>query len=194
MKRLEKATLPTKYGDFEMYAYKSDFKDFPHVVLFSKTTYSTLPAVRVHSECMTGDVFSSARCDCGEQLDASMAYVSKYGGLVIYLRQEGRGIGLVKKLSAYNLQDQGLDTYEANEKLGLHQDNRNFVVAADILKDLGISTINLLTNNPDKVQQLKDAGIKIKKRIPMEINAHANNSEYLKTKKNKKGHFLDQFK
>ena len=102
--------------------------------------------------------------------------------------------GLVKKLSAYNLQDQGLDTYEANEKLGLHQDNRNFVVAADILKDLEITTINLLTNNPDKVQQLKEAGIEIKKRIPLEISAQDNNSEYLKTKKNKKGHFLDQFK
>ena len=194
MKRLEKAPLPTKHGDFDMYAYKSEFKDFPHVVLFSKTDYTNTPAVRVHSECMTGDVFSSGRCDCGEQLEFAMEYTAKYGGLVIYLRQEGRGIGLVKKLSAYNLQDKGLDTYEANESLGLHQDNRNFKIAADILKDLGIDKINLLTNNPDKVQQLKDAGINIEKRIPIEIAAHDNNESYLKTKRDLKGHLLTQLK
>lgn len=194
MKRLEKAPLPTKYGDFDMYAYKSEFKDFPHVVLFSKTDYTDVPAVRVHSECMTGDVFSSGRCDCGEQLEFAMEYTAKYGGLVIYLRQEGRGIGLVKKLSAYNLQDKGLDTYEANESLGLHQDNRNFTIAADILKDLGIDKINLLTNNPDKVQQLKDSGINIEKRIPIEIAAHHNNESYLKTKRDIKGHLLTQLK
>ena len=193
MKRQESASLPTKYGEFEMITFKSEFNDFPHVVLFSKTDYSDIPAVRVHSECMTGDVFSSGRCDCGEQLDAAMEYVAKYGGLIIYLRQEGRGIGLNNKLLAYNLQDQGYDTYAANEKLGLHQDNRNFTIAADILKELSIQKINLLTNNPDKVQQLKESGIKIEKRIPIEIKALDSNRSYLQTKKDQKGHILDQF-
>ena len=193
MKRLEKASLPTKHGEFDMLAYESPFKDFPHVVLFSKTNKNETPIVRVHSECMTGDVFGSARCDCGEQLDYSLDYVNKHGGIVIYLRQEGRGIGLVNKMKAYNLQDEGLNTYQANIKLGFHQDERKFDIAKNILEDLGIRKIKLLTNNPDKIKQLVEAGIEITTRIPIEINAHEINKDYLKTKKDDMGHMLDQF-
>ena len=193
MKRLEKASLPTKYGEFDMLAYESPFNDFPHVVLFSKTNKDEIPIVRVHSECMTGDVFGSARCDCGEQLDYSLEYVNKHGGIVIYLRQEGRGIGLVNKMKAYNLQDVGLNTYEANIKLGFHQDLRKFDIAKMILEDLGIQKIKLLTNNPDKIKQLSESGIEIIKRIPIEIQAHKTNKDYLKTKKDDMGHMLDQF-
>jgi 3,4-dihydroxy 2-butanone 4-phosphate synthase/GTP cyclohydrolase II len=193
MKRLEKASLPTKHGDFDMLAYESPFNDFPHVVLFSKTKKEETPIVRVHSECMTGDVFGSARCDCGEQLDYSLDYVNKHGGIVIYLRQEGRGIGLVNKMKAYNLQDTGLNTYQANISLGFHQDERKFNIAKLILDDLGIQKIKLLTNNPDKIKQLEEAGIVITERIPIEIKAHSLNKDYLQTKKNDMGHMLDQF-
>lgn len=193
MKRLEKATLPTKHGDFEMLAYESPFKEFPHVVLFSKTKQEEVPIVRVHSECMTGDVFSSSRCDCGEQLDYSLEYVSEHGGMVIYLRQEGRGIGLVNKMKAYNLQDEGLNTIEANLKLGFHQDERKFDIAKVILEDLDIKKIKLLTNNPEKIKQLEEAGIEIVERIPIEIKAHDKNKDYLKTKRDDMGHMLDQF-
>lgn len=193
MKRLEKASLPTKHGDFDMLAYESPFKEFPHVVLFSKTKQDEIPIIRVHSECMTGDVFGSARCDCGEQLDYSLEYVSKHGGMVIYLRQEGRGIGLVNKMKAYNLQDGGLNTIEANLKLGFHQDERKFDIAKIILEDLGIKKIRLLTNNPDKIKQLEQAGIEITERIPIEITAHDKNKDYLKTKRDDMGHMLNQF-
>ncbi len=193
MKRLEKASLPTKHGEFELLAYESPFKDFPHVVLFSKTKQGKVPIVRVHSECMTGDVFGSARCDCGDQLDYSLDYVNKHGGIVIYLRQEGRGIGFVNKMKAYNLQDGGLNTIEANIKLGFHQDERKFDIAKMILADLGISKIKLLTNNPDKIKQLEKAGIEIVERIAIEIKAHATNKDYLKTKKDDMGHLFDQF-
>ena len=176
-----------------MLAYESPFKDFPHVVLFSKTKQGETPIVRVHSECMTGDVFGSARCDCGEQLDYSLDYVSKHGGMVIYLRQEGRGIGLVNKMKAYNLQDGGLNTVEANLKLGFHQDERKFNIAKVILEDLDIKRIKLLTNNPEKIKQLEQAGIEITERIPIEIKAHEKNKDYLKTKKDDMGHILDQF-
>jgi GTP cyclohydrolase II len=193
MKRLEKASLPTKHGEFEMFAYESPFKEFPHVVLFSKTKSNQTPIVRVHSECMTGDVFGSARCDCGEQLDYSLDFVNKHGGIVIYLRQEGRGIGLVNKMKAYNLQDEGLNTVEANIKLGFHQDERKFDIAKLILEDLNIRKIKLLTNNPDKIKQLEEAGIEITERIPIEIKAHEINKDYLKTKKDDMGHILNQF-
>jgi 3,4-dihydroxy 2-butanone 4-phosphate synthase/GTP cyclohydrolase II len=193
MKRLEKATLPTSFGDFDMIAYESDFPDFPHLVLFSKKKTNETPIVRVHSECMTGDVFSSNRCDCGEQLHYSMDYVSKHGGMVIYLRQEGRGIGLINKMKAYNLQDQGLDTIEANIRLGFHQDERKFDVAKEILSDLNIDKIQLMTNNPDKITQLEQSGITIVKRIAIEIEAHDQNASYLKTKKDDMGHMLKQF-
>ena len=193
MKKLEKASLPTSFGDFDMIAYESPFPDFPHLVLFSKTKSNDTPIVRVHSECMTGDVFMSNRCDCGEQLHYSLDYVNKNGGMVIYLRQEGRGIGLINKLKAYNLQDEGYNTIDANLKLGFHQDERKFDIAKEILTDLEIDKIKLLTNNPDKITQLEQAGIKIEERIPIEIEAHDQNSSYLKTKKDDMGHMLNQF-
>jgi 3,4-dihydroxy 2-butanone 4-phosphate synthase/GTP cyclohydrolase II len=194
MKQLVKITLPTDFGDFEMLAYDSEFVDFPHIVLISSGDAdhkSALPNVRVHSECMTGDVFSSLRCDCGEQLNFAMAYIAKHGGLIVYLRQEGRGIGIVNKMKAYNLQDEGYDTVDANEKLGFHQDARNFDIAATILKDLNITHINLLTNNPKKIASLHKNGIKIAQRIAVEIEPHKGTHDYLKIKKEKMGHLLN---
>ena len=177
-----------------MFAYDSAFKDFPHVALKAHATDDDLSKpinVRIHSECMTGDIFSSSRCDCGEQLDYAMHYVATNGGLIVYLRQEGRGIGLVNKMKAYNLQDQGYDTFTANEKLGFHQDARDFSVAADILSDLGVKQINLLTNNPKKLSVLREAGIEIIERIPVEIAPSAGNHDYLQSKKHVMGHMLD---
>lgn len=194
MKALVKITLPTDFGDFEMLAYDSEFVDFPHVVLSANGEAehkTTLPNVRVHSECMTGDVFSSHRCDCGDQLNFAMAYIAKHGGLVVYLRQEGRGIGIVNKMKAYNLQDQGYDTVDANEKLGFHQDARNFDAAAMILKDLDVTQINVLTNNPKKISSLRENGIEIAERIAVEIKPHKGTHNYLKIKKEKMGHLLN---
>jgi 3,4-dihydroxy 2-butanone 4-phosphate synthase/GTP cyclohydrolase II len=194
MKQLEKITLPTDFGDFEMLAYDSEFVDFPHIVLISsgETDHkSELPNVRVHSECMTGDVFSSLRCDCGDQLNFAMAYIAKHGGLIVYLRQEGRGIGIVNKMKAYNLQDEGYDTVDANEKLGFHQDARDFDIASMILKDLNVSHINVLTNNPRKIASLQQNGIEIAQRIAVEIEPHKGTHNYLKVKKEKMGHLLN---
>ncbi len=194
MKQLVKTTLPTDFGDFDMLAYDSEFVDFPHVVLAANGDdqhKSAVPNVRIHSECMTGDIFSSHRCDCGAQLNFAMAYIAKHGGLIVYLRQEGRGIGLVNKLKAYNLQDEGYDTFDANEKLGFHQDARDFNVAAKILKDLDISQINVLTNNPKKITSLQENGIQIAERIAVEIEPHQGNHDYLKIKKQKMGHLLN---
>ena len=194
MKQLVKTTLPTDFGDFEMFAYDSEYAEFPHIVLRSSGESdhkSLLPNVRVHSECMTGDVFSSRRCDCGEQLNFAMGYIAKHGGLILYLRQEGRGIGIVNKMKAYNLQDEGYDTVEANEKLGFHQDARDFNVAAMILEDLDVSHINVLTNNPRKIASLRENGIEIAKRIAVEIEPHQGTHNYLKIKKEKMGHLLN---
>ncbi len=147
--------------------------------------------VRLHSECMTGDTFGSMRCDCGDQLHNAMKQIEENGnGLILYLRQEGRGIGLSNKLKAYALQDQGYDTYEANKILGFEPDERKYQSAAKILKELGISRINLLTNNPDKIDQLEEYGIKVEKRIPLEIPANKINHDYLVTKRDKFHHML----
>ena len=147
--------------------------------------------VRIHSECITGDLFHSQRCDCGIQLDLSMDRIHKDKGVLIYLRQEGRGIGLINKLKAYNKQDEGLDTIEANLALGLDIDYRKYQKAIDILEDLGIKSINLLTNNPDKIKAFGDSDISIEKRIPLEVEANKNNRKYLQTKKTGLGHFLN---
>jgi 3,4-dihydroxy 2-butanone 4-phosphate synthase/GTP cyclohydrolase II len=147
--------------------------------------------VRIHSQCFTGDTLFSLRCDCGEQLEKSMEIISKHGsGILIYLSQEGRGIGLANKIKAYQLQDQGLDTVEANHALGFSSDGRNYQMAANILKDLGVTKIMLITNNPDKIEQLKNNGITIVKRIPLKITANTVNKGYLLTKKQKMGHLL----
>ena len=191
MSRLEDIHLPTKYGDFDMIAYDSGVIDFPHFALVSKKwDKMTIPAVRIHSECITGDVFSSARCDCGEQLDYAMQYVQESGGIVLYLRQEGRGIGIINKMKAYNLQDQGYDTVQANLKLGLHQDARNYAIAVEMLNDLQVDKIKLLTNNPLKIKEIRDNGIEVVERLPIQIKEHEKNRGYLKTKKDHMGHLL----
>ncbi len=147
--------------------------------------------VRVHSECFTGDIFGSLRCDCGEQLETAMELLQKEkAGILIYLKQEGRGIGLINKIKAYKIQEQGLDTIEANHKLGFSSDLRNYALAAHILRYLNVTTINLLTNNPHKMSDLELYGITVAQRIPLEGKAHVNNKNYLSTKKNKMGHWL----
>ncbi|MEM1137567.1 MAG: GTP cyclohydrolase II [Bacteroidota bacterium] len=185
------AVLPTKFGDFKVKVYPSEFDHFPHLALFTEDlSKKEIVDVRIHSECMTGDVFSSLRCDCGAQLDFSMKWVQKYGGIILYLRQEGRGIGLANKLLAYNLQDRGLNTREANLELGFHSDDRNYDKAITILEDFGIHKIRLLTNNPEKIKAFDNTKIELIERIPIEIPPTPESASYLKTKKYEMGHFL----
>ena len=163
----------------------------PHVALIAEGFDPEKPVpVRIHSECMTGDVFGSRRCDCGEQLDASLRIAAEKGGVVIYLRQEGRGIGLINKLKAYNLQDLGLNTAEANTHLGFDVDARQYDCAIFILQDLGISAVELITNNPDKVEALRRSPVKVVGRIPLVIPPHDDSLHYLKTKQDLMGHLL----
>lgn len=175
-----------------MYAYKSEFYHFPHIALVSKPFRNAeVQTVRIHSECMTGDVFGSIRCECGEQLDFAMNWFGQKGGVLIYLRQEGRGIGLVNKMHSYNLQDQGYNTKEANEMLGFHQDARDYREAIEILEDLGIRKIRLMTNNPNKIIGFQRSNIEVVERIPIEIEPHIENINYLKTKKWEMGHIFE---
>ncbi len=191
MKKLAQTLLPTAFGNFEMIAFESGFEDFPHLALWSTVNASAEPLnVRVHSECMTGDVFGSRKCDCGEQLHAAMELFGREGGMLIYLRQEGRGIGLVNKMKAYNLQREGLDTIKANHALGFHSDERDFTPAIEILRELGVRQIHLYTNNPEKVDAFKDSGVEVVERRPMEIAPHPDNEAYLRTKRTGMGHFL----
>ena len=166
-------TIPTKYGSFIISTYSINEEDkMPLVVLSTQNLDTSNPVnVRIHSECLTGDLFGSQRCDCGEQLDYALQYISRYGGVVIYLRQEGRGIGLINKLKAYNKQDEGLDTLEANLALGFHADDRDYGDAIIVLEDIGVSQINLLTNNPDKLNAFNDTNISVSKRIPSDHSA-----------------------
>ena len=190
MKPLVSARLPTDAGDFEVHAFESGVSSQPHLMLCTKKQPAALPLIRVHSECWTGDVVGSLRCDCGPQLDSSLKQVQKEGGAVLYLRQEGRGIGLVEKLKAYNLQDEGLDTYEANERLGHQRDARRFDVAAEMLASKGWTAIRLLTNNPDKVYDLEKEGIDVREVVALEMTPNEHNAEYLsaKAKEVKQGH------
>ncbi|WPP51649.1 GTP cyclohydrolase II [Catalinimonas niigatensis] len=191
--RQAETNLPTRFGTYKMIGYAGEADNpMPHLAMVSEKTDFTKPVlVRIHSECMTGDVFASLRCDCGEQLDQSMMMTGKDGGVVIYLRQEGRGIGLINKMKAYNLQDQGLNTAEANVHLGFEIDERDYGIAIEILRDLNISSVLLMTNNPDKLESLKKSGVQVLGRVPIEIKPHQENLDYLQTKQNLMGHLLD---
>ena len=191
MKKLVEARLPLSHGAFSVMAFGDGDEMHPHVVLRSNVSNEGTPLVRVHSECMTGDVFGSTRCDCGDQLNRALASIAEEGGMLIYLRQEGRGIGLVEKLKAYNLQDQGMDTIEANEALGHPSDGRSFAVAAEILEELHVKSIRLLTDNPAKIEGLEANGIQVEVREPLIIEPLKEKARYLAVKKALMGHLLD---
>ena len=183
--------IPTRYGDFRILAYRVDDLDHAVLVLGNISSSPVLPVlVRIHSQCLTGDVFESKRCDCREQLTLSFEKISLAGrGIILYLNQEGRGIGLLNKIKAYSFQDQGLDTVVANECLGLPVDGRDYKVAVKILKHLKVGTINLLTNNPDKIKAFKKTGI-VANRIPLEVKPNPKNYHYLLTKKRRLNHLI----
>ncbi|MFW8601039.1 bifunctional 3,4-dihydroxy-2-butanone-4-phosphate synthase/GTP cyclohydrolase II [Desulfobacterota bacterium M19] len=192
--RAAEADLPTKYGGmFRIIVYTNDVDDFEHVALVKgNITPDKEVLVRVHSECMTGDIFGSLRCDCGSQLHVAMQIVEQEGrGVILYMHQEGRGIGLVNKLKAYHLQDKGLDTVEANAKLGFKADLRDYGIGAQILRDLGVGKMRLLTNNPKKIVGLDGYGLKVVGRAPIEMEPCPENIKYLQTKRDKMGHLLD---
>lgn len=187
------ANLPTEYGNFRMRAYSCKEDDYiPTLVLLNPNTrLDEAVFVRIHSECITGDLFGSSKCECGEQLHRSLEIIGEKGGVLIYLRQEGRGIGIINKLHAYKEQEKGLDTIEANRVLGFDIDQRRYDVAINILKELGIQNIKLLTNNPDKFNAVKQANFENVERFSLEIQPKAENEKYLRTKKEILGHQLD---
>lgn len=188
------ANVPTEYGNFRMIAFSEESTDWmPHMAIIAENTDFSKPVnVRFHSECITGEVFHSQKCECGQQLNAAMKYTQENGGIIVYLRQEGRNIGIINKLKAYSLQEKGFDTVAANLELGLPADNRNFAVAIEILNILEVTNINLLTNNPEKVKYVEESNINLNSRIPLQIPANDSSRGYLKTKKDYFGHLLDE--
>ncbi|MGR9086217.1 MAG: GTP cyclohydrolase II [Gammaproteobacteria bacterium] len=192
VKNLVQTPIPTRYGEFILHYYSNNLDNKEHVALVKGQVEGREDVpVRIHSECFTGDVLGSRRCDCGEQLDMAMQMINDYGfGVLIYLRQEGRGIGLLKKLQAYNLQDAGMDTVDANIHLGHLADEREYGIAALILDNLKVESVRLITNNPKKIDGLQKLGVKVVKRIPIVASAHNDNLDYLKTKAKKMAHML----
>ena len=197
VRKVAEADFPTRWGHFRILGFEGLFKGDRRVeeavALVLGDMHGAPPLVRIHSQCLTGDVFGSLRCDCRQQLEMSLAMIAQAGaGILIYEMQEGRGIGLMAKLQAYELQDQGRDTVEANEELGFKADQRVFQLPAGILKTLGVKAVRLLSNNPQKVAALEAAGIKVTERVPCEVEPHASSRTYLKTKKEKLGHLLKE--
>jgi GTP cyclohydrolase II len=201
VQQVASADFPTRWGQFRIYGFRGTFHEMPGsngsrrveeaVALVMGDLKSAPPLVRIHSQCLTGDVFHSLRCDCGQQLELSLSMIADEGaGILIYEQQEGRGIGLMAKLQAYELQDAGLDTVEANVKLGFKADLRDFTLPGEILKALGVSSVRLLSNNPEKVEALERAGVRVAERVPCEVTPSPHAEEYLRTKKEKLGHLF----
>ena len=186
------ANLPTRYGSFKVICYE-DYSKAQHLALVKGEVKNKNDVyVRVHSQCLTGDALGSLRCDCGPQLEKALKIIAAKNGVLLYMAQEGRGIGLLNKIAAYHLQDHGMDTVEANLKLGLKADAREYKIAAQMLSDLNLSTIKLLTNNPKKVKDIEKFGLKIVKRVPLIIKPNRMNKKYLRTKREKFGHYLEE--
>lgn len=214
IKKVAEANFPTRWGQFRIYGFEGEFETVPDgpaeprtdrlspedhverrkeeaVALVMGDIHSAPPLVRIHSQCLTGDVFASMRCDCRQQLELSLSMIAAAGaGILLYEQQEGRGIGLMAKLQAYELQDKGLDTIEANEKLGYDADYRQYVLPAQMLKQLGVSEVRLISNNPEKVSALENAGIKVVERVSAEVEPYEHSERYLQTKKDKMGHLF----
>jgi len=193
VERVAAASLPTEWGDFKIAGYRSRSTDEEFVVLYKGELRPDVPTlVRIHSQCLTGDVFASTKCDCGKQLASTMLMIQKEGrGAIVYQQQEGRGIGILNKIRAYALQDEGADTVEANELLGLAVDSREYRQCAEILYDLGLCQVRVISNNPLKLQALEEAGLKIVERVSIQVDSAESATKYLRTKKEKLGHLLD---